>query len=42
MQKEQGKTVKILSTIIALFVILYSVAVGVLVPAACVKFLFFN
>lgn len=42
MEREQSTTVKILSTILAIFVILFSIAVVSLVPAACIKYLFFN
>lgn len=42
MEQEQSKTVKVLSTLIAIFVILYSIAALILVPAACLKILFFN
>lgn len=42
MEQEQTKGVKVLTTLMAILVILYSVAVVVLVPAACIKYLFFN
>lgn len=42
MVQEQSKTVKVLTTLMAILVIFYSVAVAVLLPAACIKYLFFN
>ena len=42
MEKEQSIAVKILSTILAIFVILFSIAMLLLVPASCIKILFFN
>lgn len=42
MEQEQTKGEKVLTTLLAILVILYSGAVVVLVPAACIKYLFFN